>query len=193
MAPRLTRLALACRLAMPTARTLILGLICQYFKTSRFVGCMLLYMLDQERPGCAPHRADTDTPTALAHFTSKTSDWYIQHEPCTPVTTRISYRSIRWHASSYCPDQTLRGRRTMKVARFVLGLKLFSVLGLVCAGVGCGSGADSSQAPVDDEARKIIVEQRKGAYRQGNGEHAARAKSKFDTQQHPNASRRSGP
>src|SRR5262249_15213197 len=56
-----------------------------------------------------------------------------------------------------------RGKRSMRVARFVRTLGLLLVLGLAGAGSGCGVG---STATVDQERENLIRESKKTAHRQ---------------------------
>jgi hypothetical protein len=91
-----------------------------------------------------------------------------------------------------CRMQMLQKKGSMKMARFVLGIGLLVVLGSPFAVVGCGSAAQQSQAPLDEDAKRLIVEQRKGAFRQGNERRAQIAKGKFVKSGPTNDAGRSG-
>ncbi len=67
----------------------------------------------------------------------------------------------------------------MQLARFIRAWALLSGLGLAGAIVGCGSRAQQGQAGVDKTTYKLIVEQRKTAYRQTSQARQSTAKDKF--------------
>ena len=72
-----------------------------------------------------------------------------------------------------------RAKRPMQLARFVWAWALLLGLGLAGAIAGCGSRDQQGQAGVDKSAYKLIVEQRKTAYRQTSQARQATTKDKF--------------